>query len=171
MTIGFNSSNVTNLGIGAAGNQSSDSKSLIDQIIKKSSDIFYQSYKKQSNLDKDNFKKMLDDFMSLADKDGSKSLSKDELASVNTDKNPVASFLTKDLLANFETYDTNGDGELSFGELKDALLGGKFSKQEAKAMLDANKAKNLQYYMADNQVKSNTSDASIDIAKLIKTSF
>lgn len=167
MTIGFNSSNVTNSGIGSASNQSSDSTSLIDQIIKKSSGIFYQSYKKQSNLDKDNFKKMLDDFMALADKDGSKSLSKDELASTDTDKNPIASFLSKDLLANFETYDTNGDGELSIGELKDALLGGQFSKQEAKAMLDQNKAKNLQYYTTDKQTKINDSD---NIATLIKTS-
>lgn len=57
---------------------------------------------------------------STADTDKSGSLSSDELASVDTSSNSGQAKFVKDLISNFKSYDTNGDGLLSQSEMTTA---------------------------------------------------
>lgn len=57
---------------------------------------------------------------STADTDKSRSLSLDELSSVDTSNNTGEAKFIKDLINNFKSYDTNGDGQLSQSEMATA---------------------------------------------------
>lgn len=58
--------------------------------------------------------------MQLADTDGTKGLSKDELASINTSSDVGGSSFLNKLTANFDKIDTNGDGQLTGSEISAA---------------------------------------------------
>lgn len=106
------------------------------QLIQLSIKNFAASFDKE---DKDFEKKITEKAKALiasADKDNSGTLSKEELSALDTKNNPDLAKTVNTLINSFDTYDTNHDGELSAGELKDAFkkLNKEFSMQDVAKM-------------------------------------
>lgn len=119
-------------------------KTVKETFLKKYTDSYAKTDDKSSKeLDKE-----IKSLMSSADNDKSGGLSRDELASIDTKGSAEKDEVVKDLIKNFQVYDTNNDNELSPSELKNALkkLNKQFSEQDIAKIAQENKKHNNSNY-------------------------
>lgn len=113
---------------------------------------YAESYGKTDEKSSKDIDKEIKSLMSTADSDKSGGLSLDELSSMDTKDSADEDKVVKDLIKNFNTYDTNKDGELSPSELKKALkkLNKQFSEQDIARIAKENK----EFCNSDNSLGS-----------------
>lgn len=111
---------------------SESTDNIMEKILKKLSEKFTDSYKKAESGDKSPANAIAS-LCAKADTDGVKGLSLDELSAVDTSKDTRQAGFINNLIENFKSIDTDGDGQLSQSELQNAIPK-QFSKQEMAAM-------------------------------------
>ncbi len=98
---------------------SSSSSDLIQQLLESILDNLAESYGDESS--ESTAENKINSLTSSADADSNGSLSMSELSSINFDDNEGQTGFVKDLMTNFENYDTDSDGQLSSDEMLSAM--------------------------------------------------
>lgn len=105
---------------------------LIDSFLKSFSDSFSKDNSKAMN-DASNAAKSV---LNSADVNGNAGVSLDELSSMVKNSDSKPSDFVSNLMKNFDSYDTNRDGQLSLNEMTDSIPKKQFSQQELASMSD-----------------------------------
>ena len=116
-----------------------DAKSLIEKLLKQLLEAFTEGFEKSASSDSSQSSDAISSLASNADKNSSGGVSVDELSSIDTAKDSKAAGFINDLVNNFKSYDTDGDGQLSVNELKDAIKQTQFSQQDLADVLNSYK--------------------------------
>jgi len=124
-------SDTTSTSATSSTDKASSTDSIMQQILEALLNSFTDSYSKGNSADKAS--DAIASLSSTADTDGTKGLSKTELASVDTSQNTKEAGFINDLTKNFNSYDTDGDGQLSQSEMT-AAVPKEFSQQEMASM-------------------------------------
>jgi len=107
---------------------------MMEQLLKSLMESFSESFDKTDSTAEANAETKINSLVSSADTDGTTGLSLNELNSVGSTENTGKTGFINDLINNFKSYDSNGDGQLSVAEIKTAMLDEQFSKQELAAI-------------------------------------
>lgn len=117
-------------------------QSLLDSFAKSTEKTASDDQKTASSDTKDASSKV-SSLTSTADTDKSGSLSVDELSALDTGSNPGETGFVKDLISNFKSYDSNGDGQLSQTEMTAAMHTPQTTTADGSANSIANSLGNL----------------------------
>lgn len=109
------------LPIADSSTDSSDMSDLIEKLMESLLEKLSESYESDSTDESGDSANKVSSLTSAADKDGSGSVSLDELSSVDSGDNVGQAGFVNDLVNNFDTYDTNSDGQLSQDEMIAAM--------------------------------------------------
>lgn len=103
-------------------------KSLMDKIVKAFLENFTESFDKEAkSKSAAEQKEMIKGVMAVGDTDQSGGLTVDELKAIDTKGNSEQASFINNIINNFSTYDTDGNGEISMDELQDKILTKDFS--------------------------------------------
>lgn len=125
---------------------SSSAKDLIEKLLEKLMQSLSDSFSKDSttkSADGSQVENAISSLSSTANTDGTAGLSKTELSAVNLSNNPHESKLISDLINNFDSLDTDGDGQLSQNEMQGVLQNKQFSSQEIASIAKGNDSSSL----------------------------
>ncbi len=102
---------------------------------------------------------MMMDSLASSDTDGTSGLSKDELSSINTGTDKSKADFISNIIQNFDTLDTNKDGQVSLDEL---MPGNTLSKSSSDYMLKL--LSNYQDYQDDSDSDSSGLSSTLNIS-------
>lgn len=117
-------------------------KDLIAKLMESFVESFTATFSKDNTKAADDASKTANSLESTADTDKSGGLSLDELSTAVKGSSSGQAGLINDFIKNFDSYDVNGDGQLSISEMTEAIPKKQFSQQELAAMSDSLKGAN-----------------------------